>query len=87
MMAAIVSSLDLISVGPNTTPRLLACIRFCFELAATLHVEIKDKALRELAGYYLASGVKKYFTFWERKRTLGQVKKHMFLVLRIYPFI
>ena len=36
MIAAIVSSLDFINVGPNTTPRLLAAIKFLLEWAATL---------------------------------------------------
>lgn len=36
MMAAMDSSLDFISVGPNTTPRLLAAIKFLLECAATL---------------------------------------------------
>lgn len=36
MMAAMVSSRDFMSVGPNTTPRLLAAIRFLAECAATL---------------------------------------------------
>lgn len=31
MMAAMDSSLDFISVGPNTTPRLLAAIKFLLE--------------------------------------------------------
>ena len=42
-MAAIVSSLDLINVGPNTTPRLLACIKFCFALAATLSEQREER--------------------------------------------
>ena len=36
MIAATVSSFDLNSVGPNTTPKLPAAIRFCFECAPTL---------------------------------------------------
>lgn len=36
IIAAIVSSLDFINVGPNTTPRLLAAIKFLLEWAATL---------------------------------------------------
>ena len=39
MMAAMDSSLDFISVGPNTTPRLLAAIKFLLEWAATLRVD------------------------------------------------
>lgn len=48
MIAAIVSSLDFISVGPNTTPRLLAAIKFLFELAATL----RRRIVLSLSVYY-----------------------------------
>lgn len=39
IMAATVSSCDLISVGPKMTPRLETVIRFDWLCAETLHVE------------------------------------------------